>query len=117
MNATEVRLSAKERMGTLRKLVGAVMTVGLLVTTCSMGNVEAKWGAVTRYCTASGVELWYHCNGRGDDEPILYMKKGDKLTYYSTYYTGNPEQAYCRHVAWKRNGYMDVHYLATKKPR
>lgn len=99
----------------IRKLASVVMATGIVIGTFSMGPVEAKWGAVTRYCSKSNVEFWEHCNGYGDDEPITYLSKGAKLKYYSTYYTGDPEQAYCQYVAWKRNGYMDVHYLSKTK--
>lgn len=101
------------KKGRFIALLGAAVITASSVF--SMGNVEAKWGECTRYCSEDNVEFWYHCNGYGDDEPILYLKKNAKLKYYPKYYTGNAEQAYCNYIKWKRNGYMDVHYLSSKK--
>ena len=72
---------------------------------------RAKKDYAIRYCNTDGVEFWYHCNGYGDDEPITYLNRGAKLKHWIYVMTDDASQAYCQYVAWKRNGYIDVHYL------
>ncbi len=101
-----------------KRIVGTTLAAALIASTVTMGNVEAKKkksNPVIKYCQASGVEFWYHENGYGDDEPILYLKKNAKLRHWTGARLTNREQAFCTYIKWDRDGYMDVHYLSTHR--